>query len=490
MATNGASHDIYRKKSDDFLHHAGMLSEFLHYPDDLLEYVVTKCYRKIRRRLEDSLSKPYLDFLCDTASSSTRGSFPQFKNITPDSAEPTGMKEKQLKNDQKFFFHILPLLKPSLRTKLPHLHQALSEAEARNQPISAYNKDTYIEYHQLVWELLSRLKEYLDKLHRIKDANTDEFDDILNCVIAMGDALQTMAGGYVIMVHMKVITIDKPLHTASHFDMSPGTELDEEIYQIGNSFPAWKACWEWLKLMVVHFDAVHILISHMKKLRRYSPESKVIIKVISVPNPDTKLLPWKNLLRNRRYFDDKAPGPVPFGASSKDPSSEEIIAFLEMWQEKQSTESNTGVPVNDVIKLVQQFCKDATGIPNSESDFPRLQVDVIIEKMTDMSDCQSPGSSDVVDSLIAAMESFKLEGGWPAPTRLVNEILNDLRSLRDRAGFFRMLKALSFKVGTVHCEFSLGCFMMPESSKLPKEYQQIVNELSVSYIDTLILSFL
>ena len=85
-------------------------------------------------------------------------------------------------------------------------------------------------------------------------------------IVQVGDALQTMVGGSIIKVHMKVITI---AHDKSHRIMqdvnketeSKETEQDEELYKISSTLPTWQAYYEWLKLMVVHFDAVHILIS-------------------------------------------------------------------------------------------------------------------------------------------------------------------------------------------------------------------------------------
>ena len=39
------------------------------------------------------------------------------------------------------------------------------------------------------------------------------------------------------------------------------TEQDEELYKISSMLPMWQAYSKWLKLMVVHFDVVHVLIS-------------------------------------------------------------------------------------------------------------------------------------------------------------------------------------------------------------------------------------
>ena len=85
-------------------------------------------------------------------------------------------------------------------------------------------------------------------------------------IVQVGDALQTMVGGSIIKVHMKFIMI---AHDKSHCitqdvneeTESKETEQDEKLYKISSTLPMWQAYREWLKLMVVHFDAVRILIS-------------------------------------------------------------------------------------------------------------------------------------------------------------------------------------------------------------------------------------
>ena len=77
---------------------------------------------------------------------------------------------------------------------------------------------------------------------------------------------QTMVGGSIIEVHMKVITIAHEKSRCIMQDVNEETESeemeqDEELYKISSKLPTWQAYYEWLKLMVVHFDAVHVLIS-------------------------------------------------------------------------------------------------------------------------------------------------------------------------------------------------------------------------------------
>ena len=95
---------------------------------------------------------------------------------------------------------------------------------------------------------------------------------------------------------------------------------------MGNSTitPMWQAYYKWLKLMVVHFDAMHVLISFRERVQK-----PITIKIISTPQPDKLLMPWKKLLENERYFPNWL---LPTST---------IIAFLEEWQDGQKT----GTPV-------------------------------------------------------------------------------------------------------------------------------------------------
>ena len=85
-------------------------------------------------------------------------------------------------------------------------------------------------------------------------------------IVQVGDALQTMVGCSIIEVHIKVIMIahDKFHRITQDVNKeteSEETEQDEELYKISSTLPTWQAYNEWLKLMVVHFDAMHVLIS-------------------------------------------------------------------------------------------------------------------------------------------------------------------------------------------------------------------------------------
>jgi hypothetical protein len=268
----------YYRTVDDFLHHADMLSGFLPHPQDLLKYVVVACFRKILFRVNHRISKPYLNFLEETAKSASSSTFPRFQIIT---LEKDLSYKKGSRSDTKLFTMILPRLLPVLQRdstyKFPRLEQAIQQLKCDDEidPIKAYNEVTYIEYHLLLQELLRLFEKSLIGLENLENTqwHSTQFDHIVWYVTTWGDALRAMAGGNIIKMHIKVLTavrewprdIDIPVNDEI---LDDDCQRDHELYQIINTFPKSQAFHKWLKLIVVHFDAVRILITYMETFNR------------------------------------------------------------------------------------------------------------------------------------------------------------------------------------------------------------------------------
>jgi hypothetical protein len=209
-----------------------------------------------------------------------------------------------------------------------------------------YNEDTYIEYHLLLVELLRLFKESLIFLEELEETlwHSQTFNDLVWYVTPWGDALrlQAMAGGNIIKMHMKVITAvhEVPRYTILDMPMDEETldddcQRDHELYQIINTFPNSLAFYNWLRLMVVHFDAVRILVTYMESLNRPKVGIKVII---TTPNPDNAELSWKQLLGNEKYFEKE-----PLDQSR--PTAKMITDFIEASQDAQKLEGPGGQPM-------------------------------------------------------------------------------------------------------------------------------------------------
>ena len=107
---------------------------------------------------------------------------------------------------------MLPKLERLLQIKVPQLQLAIPATE-ETSPITAYNQDTYMEYHPILSNLLKKFRLALDVLYELKDPHEKAFKDTVDGIVQVGDALQTIVGGSIITVHMKVITI---AHDKSH----------------------------------------------------------------------------------------------------------------------------------------------------------------------------------------------------------------------------------------------------------------------------------
>ena len=476
---------VYYRKVDDFLHHADMLSMFLLYPRTLLKYVVVACFRKILFRVKHSISEPFLKFLDDTAAkaaSSSTDAFPRFENITLDNTSKE--YKKQSKNDIKLFDNILEFVLRILQEnntdlKFPRLEQALSDHVRTTDPIQAYNEDTYIEYHLLLVELLRLFRESLVDLDNLENTqwHKKQFNDIVWYVTATGDALQAMAGGNIIKMHMKVIAASHDTRNAIQDEeiLDDDGQRDQELYEIINTFPISQAYCNWLKLMVVHFDAVRILITYIERFER----PKVTIKVVITPNPDNAQLSWKELLGNEKYFQDlkERPGqPIA-----------EIIKFIEDSQDAENLEDPGGSCSTDVIIMELGKVLDC-----SDSDLnSRWSHDVrnILKSMNRTTSCLSPASEfgRDVKSIVKSLKDVSASG-----TELrsnIKKIIISLKEMKKRAVSIselnlnlKDLPSGSFK-GSIHCELNLACFKMLSTSRnLHKDYKLIADELSVSGI--------
>ena len=431
------------------------------------------CRSKILFRLNHRLSAPYRKLLEVIPPSSDT---PQFvPGVTYPALDPK--HDKLLQNDQRFF-KILPRLSNIFgdTLKAPRLLNASSDPTVFKNPILAYNADTYIEYHRLLNQLLVDLQDSLTTLCGLNASASEEiFDCTVSRAVVVGDALQAMAGGHIIKVHMKFITLSKSHRArALHMDEEgvedegEGEEAqDPELYQIRrSSLLPWEACCEWLKLMVVHFDAVHILIGYMKRVG--NPE--VTIKVIVTPHPDDELLPWKQLLRDERYFDEG------LGIASN-PSIKDIITYIENWQKHTS---RTLPNIKQVLTKMREFRSKGV-VQDDEIDGMIKKVESVTPRRLGF---QWPGDElEFVAEIIQDMRSLK--DGASNPKSTVDEIIGKLEALSDKLAFFATLNQ-PFK-GSVHCEFSLASFMMwhkISDDKMPPNfldnYKQILDELSVS----------
>ena len=108
--------------------------------------------------------------------------------------------------------------------------------------------------------------------------------------------------------------------------------LDEDLMAVqlhvvdekGVIRPLWKCYIDWLRLMLSIFESVENLITYAT----LNPNLPVVIRLVSPPEDpvlDSQLLPWKELLSDRKLFPAEAPqgnSPIPERANA------ELIQFI------------------------------------------------------------------------------------------------------------------------------------------------------------------
>jgi hypothetical protein len=319
-------------------------------------YIIAACFLKIRHRMKDkNISKAYYNSLKNVTD------FPKFTETSKGTP-----KAQEAQSDKHLLIEVLPVL----HEYIPHLPMSnllrQSEAASAQGPYNIYTEDTHMEFHLLLCELLRRFEISLDKLkayHEEKDrlSEPSKFESLLSAVLTYGTALQILARGSAIDKHLKAIepllsdhrrdkTADIKLQT-----MTEGKEEEVDIELVGTTAqPLWKSYRDWLRLMVVHFDAVSILAGHVASPNFQA--DKIVIKILSAPLPSQAMLSWEDLL-NSKHFPAHAPNLAP-SATLK-----EIIDSLKFWSAPEGNKANT---VEAVLKAVQDLLTPDSEEPTSK----------------------------------------------------------------------------------------------------------------------------
>src|SRR5277367_4657847 len=247
-------------------------------------YIIATCYPILERRLgHKTLSQPYIH------------SLKQVKDVPFNESLWEQPSMREIASDRSFLLFV-PTIVEGIRTPIPHIHEQ-AKLVAADQDFQLYNEKTCKEFHLLLLELLDRFQRSLKYLKSLKDLKShrvsanvtstpdnDQFENYVFDVLFAGDALRMIAKGAALWMHLR--TIEAKLVDPRRPDMSlpmPGgnaekdeeqgeeqDEHDEELEAVqpsalsmeGNMpvrVPLWKSYRNWLKLMVIYFDAVHIL---------------------------------------------------------------------------------------------------------------------------------------------------------------------------------------------------------------------------------------
>ncbi len=313
------------------------------------DYILSACTPKILNRFaHEKLSRPFIRSLAAITSF-------EFKDAYPGGESPDDA-----------LYNYIPYLAKVYPDKIPNLHE-LCKSTADDRSARLYTAGTCTEFHWLLRQLLEMFEDQLKNVHinRLKDPKN--FLSLLDGPILFGNALWAISRSGAIESHLKAIE-DKLLSLHGTADEgqdrsgagegeingsdAEGDEIDADhqdvqpfTYRGDNKVPLWMSYRDWLRLMVVHFDAVAIIHRHVTS--KYFPYEGVSLRVIVPPPVDDKLLPWEELLRSQHF-----PG---------EGRTEEIIKFLKDSKTKAKL-------IKTAVKSFRTFLKDEDRLPS----WPRL----------------------------------------------------------------------------------------------------------------------
>ena len=480
---------MYRRKETNGSH-AWMLGKLARHYSVFQECVVAACFEKILFRMQSQFSTPYYNAILSLPD-------PNFKETL---LEP-GKKEIEM---EKTFCSALPdLVKAKLiGTSVTNLLAVIPDSKGF---VELYTKDTCQEFHQLFCELLKCFFESLTTLKSLKEPDRPVLDAAVRNVAIYGEALQMMAGGVGIQRHFQIVEGELcKFHHKRTRDVLNQTEAlqnavtEEELEDVelqsvqpffirdGKALPMWKAAKDWLKLMVVHFDAIKIVSAHCNS----ALETKFTIKILLAPEPDPKMLTWKDLLRDAKYIESETKKSI--RKDNPTPTTENIINFFEK-NEAILGDTKGKSSIVDMKQTINQLIQASS---SSEAVSPD-DLTIMKSQLSNLRGGMSPDQEELTERIIGKIEELKGIGDGSSTRGLLYSIFEMLESMEASSLFIKRLRggsALSTGdrfSGVPHCEILLAALIsMADSETSPLTLSDDVRqELSVSHIISTFLSY-
>jgi hypothetical protein len=491
---------MYRGKETHSTH-AWMVAKLVVKFQLLQEYVVAACFKKMLGRMEHKLSLPYIEAIASFSDF-------QFKetHYKPE------MKERKM--EWTFGNALVSLNKAGrIDTTITKLLSIIPPPESDNysELVELYTKDTCQEYHMLLGELLRKFKRNLGELAKMKLKKTgptqSEFEIALRNVVYYGDALQMLAGGVAIQRHLQVIEdelIDfhhkraRDVANQAATPMLPDVEElieanpengdDEELQSVqpfaNRALPMWKSAKDWLKLMVVHFDATKIISGYYREAKL----NTLTIKILLGPKFDTTMLTWKGLLQDEKYIK-----PIIGFNPYHIPTSEEIIQFIEDQLGNLDLEKGT-CTIIELQKKVDGLIQSSGSKAVSPVDLETLET-----SLSGLRVGISPDQDELTKCIRSKIEELRgIDDESPKSPESRRDYLYSiaemLESLRKSSLFFKKLRSGSALsegnkfTDPPHCEILLASLIVMAKSSPSLLPPDILQELSVSHIIQVVIS--
>ena len=398
-----------------------------------------------------------------------------FQRVKSMTFEPIGEVPISFDKNDLLFRNNIPILAKLPNIKIPNLEKMAQAAEKEN----LYNKDTCMEFHEILCELLDRFHQSLRKLKGIEKLKVQkrnegqkrkgqkrkegtgfnqsdlvEIKEHVASVLAFGRALRAIVRGGAIKLHLTTIASFLQVKTGKSWPMAFEPHDDAEFDLLkpystdvyGEPLLPWKSFHDWLRLMVHHFDAIHVLDNHLTSFPPPELTLDISIKILYPSLQDDKMLPWQDLLENEKYFPQIQPD---------EPSADELITFLSspILDEKGNT-------IEDIIMDVGQVKANLTAkLPTQTIDAKFDQhIKTLTASVSDLEDSSSTGWKDHVKDILVQVKRLSTDSTIDGRLSRLEGILNMLENLRGSFLLYKRLKPdSSLSLGTgfkgpEHCE--------------------------------------
>lgn len=354
---------LYDRQEPTFSSHLWILGELLTSRGDPLEdqlarlykYILSMCCRKMNYRLQSSKSLRYVRSL-EGVREFTFKPKPVGESSTNKTPHDLRREKEEIINDRKLLAVMQLAASSAESNTFPNMLQVAKGVASNSEaPFDLYTNATCIEFHRLLINLLVGFRETVanlskqSKLAMKKDSTFSKtaFEQDLSRGRTFGYALMRMARGRAFRMHMENIEFllsdtrtdieasalapegEQEGGDEDGEDGGGGNEDDEcedeelEATMATNKWSLSESYGAWLRLMVIHFDAIEILVSFVNGTGK-SYEA-ISIKILIPPTTTPKVLPWSELFTYPYLF----PAIDAQNPNSITKSNAEIKQFLE-----------------------------------------------------------------------------------------------------------------------------------------------------------------
>lgn len=461
----------------------------------ILCYVAGACYPKMLRRFRNTtVSVPYLQSLVEIKDFDFRDEV-----TVPETKEG-------YENEKVFLTHCVATWGREININISHIVEQ-ADLAAANKPFQLYSEKTSKQFHLLLVDILQALQTALRELEANQSSTdgepSDKFRTAQLAVALNGYALLKLSESNALRRHLKMI---QPLlsdklreHMVETVLVQPEEEADDEMREVqphiskeGSLVLLYMSVWDWVRLQVVHFDAVEILLAYVHG-RRF-PHTPLLIKLLSVPpildtttRPVTNLppqvssqmLPWRDLFNEDSVFPKNCEEHIAMYDFLEETTgtAEVIVRLVKLWRERKA-------PYGKKRQLLVG--------PDMRVDSIKNIIAYMIENLKDdkLKVDRLPGRDEkksAIQDLLHLTQNYANTNIWEEyghGSIKGKAITMSLETLQSDMIFFTCLVAPVFK-GTLHCEALLASFMTKEFEE--PELRTIWGQMQVSFISHLFI---